>query len=386
MLLETEYLLSMKKSTVVIVFFSLLSLLIPVPAGAQTLPVVYLTFDDGPHVTYTPQYLDLLAQYDARGTFFVNGHDVNSQTVPMLQRMIDEGHAIANHTQGHPKLTTLSYNNVRSQFRLANDAVRNAVGYEMTCYRPPFGATNQSVHNAALAEGLPNSGWTANHPSGHLGGWDIDTNDWRFTQTGIRNELNKIRGGEVVLMHDGTGRNPRGLDALKGWMADNAHRFQFEALPDCGAQTGPRYIGERPNGVDDARWYEFQIERLYQAYFLRPADAEGFEYLKGIRNSGVSFNRISDYFEASDEFQNRYGMLTDGEYVELLYHNVLMRPSDAEGKAYWLDVLNGGHSRGDVMLYFSESDEFVAATESELTFSTTYEIEAQRRVDLAENP
>lgn len=62
---------------------------------------VALTFDDGPHVTYTPPVLDLLEQHGEKATFFVVGRAINSHTYGLLQRMIAEGHTIGSHSYDH---------------------------------------------------------------------------------------------------------------------------------------------------------------------------------------------------------------------------------------------------------------------------------------------
>ena len=101
------------------------------------------------------------------------------------------------------------------------------------------------------------------------------------------------------------------------------------------------------------------VARLYRAYFLRPGDTGGLRYWIG---SNLSYDAISDAFSASGEFQARYGALSDAQFIELVYSNVLDRPGDAAGRQYWLARLAGGTSRGSIMLGFSESDEFIAKT------------------------
>ena len=105
-----------------------------------------------------------------------------------------------------------------------------------------------------------------------------------------------------------------------------------------------------------------QIDRLYRAYFLRDPDAVGFTHWQGTRAGGASLADIAGVFAASDEFVDTYGPLTDAQFVELVYQNVLGRPSDAVGKAHWLSVLAGGGSRGLVMVGLSESSEYIDQT------------------------
>src|SRR5262245_63038016 len=61
-------------------------------------PTVYLTFDDGPNPTTTPDLLDVLARERARATFFLIDRHITDRTAPLVRRMFDEGHAIALHS------------------------------------------------------------------------------------------------------------------------------------------------------------------------------------------------------------------------------------------------------------------------------------------------
>lgn len=63
--------------------------------------VAALTFDDGPHPTQTPLILDILAKEGISGTFFVTGRSINARTYGLLQRMVKEGHSLANHGYFH---------------------------------------------------------------------------------------------------------------------------------------------------------------------------------------------------------------------------------------------------------------------------------------------
>lgn len=64
--------------------------------------IAFLTFDDGPSTTVTPQILDILKEMNVKGTFFVLGQQLESEEgAALLKRIYDEGHAIANHTYSH---------------------------------------------------------------------------------------------------------------------------------------------------------------------------------------------------------------------------------------------------------------------------------------------
>lgn len=105
-----------------------------------------------------------------------------------------------------------------------------------------------------------------------------------------------------------------------------------------------------------------QVGRLYEAFFLRPADAGGQAFWNAERADGRSLVSIAEQFAQSPEFVDRYGSLTDEEFVDLIYQNVQGRPGEEGGRSFWIAQLALGVSRGEVMVGFSESAEFVDNT------------------------
>ncbi len=99
------------------------------------------------------------------------------------------------------------------------------------------------------------------------------------------------------------------------------------------------------------------VARLYEAFFLRRPDYDGFAYWTGRRRGGYPLTAIADAFARSPEFTNRYGTLTNAQFVERIYQNVLGRSADPAGKSFWTEKLDGGRSRGTVMVQFSDSPE-----------------------------
>ncbi len=353
-----------------------------VPVAADPKPVVYLTFDDGPDSAVTERVLDILAGYNAQATFFVVGSQVAANPAG-ARRIVDDGHAIANHSYTHPVLTTLSDAAVLDQFRSTNDVVARATGLGMTCYRPPYGAVDARVHGLAQQSGLPNAEWTA--AGSHRGLWDIDTQDWRLDYGRTWYELSKVSDGDVVLMHS---LRSFSAQVLADWMAGNAHRFEFRALPGCGGS-----IIEPPLPDDPARWYRYQVARLYVAYFGRSPDVDGARYWNTLYASGrLDLAAISDAFAASPEFANRY-RTADGQpvgnrrFVGLVYENVLNRRPDPEGWDYWTAMLDQGRlSRGELMIGFSESTEFVGVAAPKVTAGAwNGDPDSSHRLGIAQN-
>ncbi len=333
---------------------------------------MYLTFDDGPGPD-TPAFLDLLAEYDAKATFFVTGRAVTANP-DTARRLVAEGHGIANHTWNHPRLSGLNDAAIRSEFTSTSQLIEQVTERIATCYRPPYGATNARVHDQAVALGLTNEQWTTGRTGSHFGLWDIDTNDWRlnlatgWSEAAMRRQLDRSSDGDTVLMHDGFSRRTRGLRVLRGWLADNHDRFDFQVLPGClGDPVTPPVPVEPPMDENAPQsWHRFQIARLYSAYFDRSPDAEGWEYWNLEHAQGMELAEISYWFAQSSEF-NRSATLDDEAFVAFVYSEVLDREPDAEGFAYWLDQLAGETDRGELVLYFSESDEYIERTTARLT-------------------
>lgn len=106
------------------------------------------------------------------------------------------------------------------------------------------------------------------------------------------------------------------------------------------------------------------VYRLYTAYFLREPEEDGFHFWNSTYNSGQqNMVEISDFFATSEEFNMLYGSIDNLAFVNAVYYNVMGRPGDAEGVAYWTGRLDRAElSRGEMMLMFSESGEYVAVT------------------------
>ncbi|MGO3783788.1 MAG: DUF4214 domain-containing protein, partial [Vreelandella alkaliphila] len=101
------------------------------------------------------------------------------------------------------------------------------------------------------------------------------------------------------------------------------------------------------------------LQALYKVAFDREADATGLNYWSGVRENGVSMFDIADFFIESEEFTDDQGSrFSDDDYLTLLYANAFDRAPDADGFAYWSDVLEEPTvDHGDVMTYFATSEE-----------------------------
>jgi peptidoglycan/xylan/chitin deacetylase (PgdA/CDA1 family) len=153
---------------------------------------IALTFDDGPNPAMTPQLLDLLEQYDARGTFFLIGRHVRA--CPALTAEIAaRGHGIGNHTDTHPNLLWQSRRRILDELERCNASIADATGQRPRIMRPPWGYRPLQLYPAARDAGF-----------GRLVLWSRSAHDWRPQQpVQVMRRLRGIRGGDIVLLHDG---------------------------------------------------------------------------------------------------------------------------------------------------------------------------------------
>ncbi|MCZ8183821.1 MAG: DUF4214 domain-containing protein [Beijerinckiaceae bacterium] len=103
-----------------------------------------------------------------------------------------------------------------------------------------------------------------------------------------------------------------------------------------------------------------QVYRIYDSAFNRQADAGGLEGWVNAMYAGAKIGDLVNGFMNSAEFTNAYGpinALSNTDFVNLLYSNVLNRAADSGGLASWVASLDGGTSRASVFLSFSESQE-----------------------------
>ncbi len=147
------------------------------------------------------------------------------------------------------------------------------------------------------------------------------------------------------------------IDQLQAGASRGAVMTGFSEGLEFRNQTGTVAAANQP--------VAHQIERLYRAYFNRSADQGGLDFWLEQFVGGAGLGTLSQEFAGSAEFLGTYGALDNAGFVDLVYLNVLGRLPDAAGRAFWLDRLDSGtNTRGEVMIGFSESPEFIIATDT----------------------
>lgn len=121
-----------------------------------------------------------------------------------------------------------------------------------------------------------------------------------------------------------------------------------------------------PAPYDGASGIEGTVIRLYVSMLDRTPDSSGFEYWVNQLEGDASVRTIAWSFAESEEFQERYGDMLEaptGEWVDFVYSAVLGRIADSSGRQYWINQIEAGNvSRTEMLILFSESDEFMRLT------------------------
>lgn len=195
--------------------------------GPTTSRSLYLTFDDGPSSSATPQILNTLARLDVPATFFLVGTHVRHS--PDIARAVHAaGHEIGNHTDTHRKLHLRGPGATADELRRAHETIGEATGVAPRLFRAPHGYKNPFLAHAARRQGYRMVGWT-------FGVWDSDCPG---ADTIRRRVAAKTRPGAIVLLHDGDGYDPHGdrsqtASALAGIITDaREHGFEFRPLAE----------------------------------------------------------------------------------------------------------------------------------------------------------
>ena len=151
-------------------------------------PRAALTFDDGPHATYTPLLLDGLHKRGIHVTFFLMGKNIEGKE-EIVKQMQKDGHLIGNHTYDHVQLDKLPGDQACQQILKTNNEIYEITGEYPLYLRPPYGAWPKNLELCVTM--LPVF-------------WDVDTLDWKSKNVQSVEEIVKreVKDGSIILMHD----------------------------------------------------------------------------------------------------------------------------------------------------------------------------------------
>jgi peptidoglycan-N-acetylglucosamine deacetylase len=193
------------------------------PPGSRQLA---LTYDDGPNDPHTLRLLEVLARHGVQATFFLIGRYVQ-QRPEIAREIVQAGHVVGNHTFTHPLLTFKGVAEIRQELSQCRSALQEAIGEPSNFFRPPFGGRRPAVLRVARELGLEPVMW-------NVTGYDWNAPPAEKIERKVAKE---IRGGDVILLHDG-GHKQMGADRSQTVIATDhlivrykSEGYEFVTIP-----------------------------------------------------------------------------------------------------------------------------------------------------------
>lgn len=161
--------------------------------GPKEEKVIALTFDDGPHPTYTNQILDILKEYDVKATFFVLGKFAEAYP-DIIIRQWQEGHEIGNHTYSHVDAKRVSKKVLYNEYKKTQEIIENLINHQPRLFRPPYGSFDSQALDIVEMHDSIIVLWSAHQ----------DSKDWSNPDVEeiVNTTLSNIRNGDIILFHD----------------------------------------------------------------------------------------------------------------------------------------------------------------------------------------
>ena len=188
---------------------------------------IYLTFDDGPNPTATPQLLDVLRAHDVSATFFVINKHLTAETIPILRRTFEEGHAVALHSHTR-RLMFASHIAVATTLQETAAQIELVTGRQACrAFRPHAGNRSVPMLIGAARAGYRVVGW----------GWMLWDFNWFKGKTAddlVPRLTSHASPGDIVVIHDGHHKDPR---ADRRYAVETVDRL-IPALKARGFQFG----------------------------------------------------------------------------------------------------------------------------------------------------
>ena len=167
---------------------------------------VYLTFDNGYEAGYTSKILDVLKENNVKASFFITAHYLNTAS-DLVQRMIDEGHIVGNHTVNHKSMPEITDEEIKEEVMKLHQSVYEKFRYEMKYIRPPKGEFSERTIIATNNLGYIHVMWSFAYVD-----WDEQKQpDEEKAQKTI---LDNLHNGEIILLHGNSKTNANILESI----------------------------------------------------------------------------------------------------------------------------------------------------------------------------
>lgn len=186
--------------------------------GNSDKPYVYLSFDNGYEAGYTNQILDILKANEVKAAFFITAHYLNTAS-DIVERMVNDGHIVGNHTVNHKSMPSLSDEQIEQEVLKLHQTVYEKFGYEMKYIRPPMGEFSQRTLSITNSIGYKTTMWSLAYD-------DWDENNQGREQYATKKILDNIHNGAIILLHANSKDNANILDNIIKQVRNMGYEFK----------------------------------------------------------------------------------------------------------------------------------------------------------------
>ena len=186
--------------------------------GNKDKKIVYLTFDLGYEAGYTDDILNTLKENNVTATFFITAHYVNTAS-DLIQKMIDNGNIVGNHTVNHKSMPSLNETTLEEEIMKLHDAIKEKFNYEMKYIRPPKGEYSEKSVAFSNSLGYQTVMWSFAYA-------DWDEKNQPSKDTAIKKIIENLHNGEIMLLHATSKTNKDVLDEVIKQIKDKGYEIK----------------------------------------------------------------------------------------------------------------------------------------------------------------
>jgi len=188
--------------------------------GVENEKVLYLTFDAGYEIDLTAGILDVLKKHEVPAAFFLVGNYIRDYP-ELINRMVAEGHIVANHTMTHPNMSKINDKDAfAKELAKVEELYKQVTGSEIPrYYRPPKGIYSESNLKHAQELGYKTIFWSCAYK-------DWDEKKQPSKKEAFDKLIPRAHPGAVILLHNTSKTNAIILDELLTKYKEMGYRFE----------------------------------------------------------------------------------------------------------------------------------------------------------------
>ncbi len=186
--------------------------------GADGGKSIYLTFDEGYENGYTEPILDTLRENNVKAAFFITGPYMKEHA-DIVDRMVNEGHIVGNHTVNHPSLPDKSENEIKKEIEDLDSMFSERYNSHMKYLRPPMGEYSERTLYVTKNMGYTNVFWSFAYRD-----WERDNQ--KGAAFALSEFKNNLHDGAVILLHAVSKDNAAALGDMIKYAKDSGYEFK----------------------------------------------------------------------------------------------------------------------------------------------------------------